>query len=206
MKLLSDREIKDSVSKAKELNNKLDISERLLNIEPFLPYLEEGNAISYGLSSFGYDIRLSKELKKIGSSDKRIIDPKEKSNSEFNNIVLNDHDDYFELKPHGFILGCSVETITVPSNILGLCVGKSTYARCGIIVNVTPLEPGWFGQLTIEISNTSNRFVRLYFNEGIAQLLFFEMDGRPEKTYPDRNGKYMNQVGVVLPRIKNNDE
>lgn len=205
MKLLSDREIRDSVSKAEKLNNELDISERLLNIEPFLPYLEESNVISYGLSSFGYDIRLSKELKKIGSSDKRIIDPKEKSNSEFNNIVLNDHDNYFELKPHGFILGCSVETITVPSNILGLCVGKSTYARCGIIVNVTPLEPGWFGQLTIEISNTSDKFVRLYFNEGIAQILFFEMDNSAEKTYLDRNGKYMNQVGVVLPRVKSNE-
>lgn len=203
MKLLSDREIKQLINKAKELNNK---SERLLNIEPFLPYLEENNVISYGLSSFGYDIRLAKELKKITSLDKRIIDPKEKNDSEFYNIVLNEHEYYFDLKPHGFILGCSLETITIPSNIMGLCVGKSTYARCGIIVNTTPLEPGWSGQLTIEISNTSDKFVRLYFNEGIAQLLFFEMDGRPEKTYLDRNGKYTNQVGVVPPRVKINEK
>ncbi len=153
--------------------------------------------ISYGLSSYGYDIRVSNEFKIFTNVHNSIIDPK------------NFHDDSFvEIKrdicvvpPNSFALARSVEYFRIPRNVLTVCLGKSTYARCGIIVNVTPFEPEWEGHVTLEISNTTPLPAMIYANEGIAQVLFFESPEVCEVSYADRKGKYMGQTGITLPRM-----
>lgn len=164
--------------------------------------------ISYGLSSFGYDLRLAGELrvftrtydKKTG--DITIIDPKAFNDDIAQPEVLHitPINSYFILEPYGSALGRSVETIHLPDDVFALCVGKSTYARCGLIVNTTPLEPGWRGELVIEIHNTTPLPMKVYAGEGIAQLTFFRGD-RPSVTYGDRNGKYQNQSGITTARV-----
>lgn len=161
--------------------------------------------ISYGLSSFGYDIRLDKFIyvpKK--RSMPHILDPKAQAGT-VNRADIWDYKkierDGYEIPPHGFVLANSIERFNIPDDILAVCVGKSTYARCGIVVNVTPLEPGWQGFLTLEISNTTDFAVKIYANEGIAQLLFYRGE-RPSVTYADRSGKYQNQPNKpVLPML-----
>lgn len=170
-------------------------------IEPFVDHLvrfdQDGKKIvSYGLSSFGYDIRVANEFKVFTNVYNSVVDPKEFSDDAFVNICTNE----CIIPPNSFALAQSVEYFKIPRNILAICIGKSTYARCGIIVNVTPLEPGWEGRLVIEISNTTPLPAKIYANEGIAQLLFLE--GEPCRvSYADRQGKYMGQVGIVGPRV-----
>lgn len=179
-------------------------------IVPFLPHLvrEEGKrkVVSYGLSSFGYDIRLDDVLWLAGTMDNPplrsgagapVIDPKRMDQPSFQwkpvHVFFNmEGDAYVDIPAHGFALGSSVEKFRMPHDIVGVCVGKSTYARCGLIVNVTPLEPGWTGHLTLELHNTTDLSVRVYLREGIAQIMFHQ-GMRPDTTYDMREGKYQNQ-------------
>lgn len=166
-------------------------------IEPFEEKQIKQGVISYGISSYGYDIRLADEFKIFTNVFNSIVDPKNfdpKSFVDFKGEVCI-------IPPNSFILGRSVEYLKIPRRVLGICLGKSTYARCGIIVNITPLEAEWEGQITIEISNTTPLPVKVYANEGIAQILFFESDEECEESYKDRKGKYDKQKGIVLPRI-----
>lgn len=182
------------------------IREKSLNeglIEPFCEKNIGTNIISYGLSSYGYDIRIGNEFtifKNIcehNSEDKIIIDPK-----KFNaNIVKTVVTDCCILPPNSFALASTVEYFKMPRNVLAICLGKSTYARCGIIVNVTPFEPEFEGNITIEISNTTPLPAKIYANEGIAQVLFFEGDEQCITSYKDRGGKYQGQRGITLPKI-----
>lgn len=170
-------------------------------IDPFVDHLvrhdDEGNKIvSYGLSSFGYDIRVADEFKVFTNVHNCVVDPKHFRNDAFVDILT----DECIIPPNSFALARSVEYFRIPRNILAFCIGKSTYARCGIIVNVTPFEPGWEGYATIEISNTTPLPVKIYANEGIAQVVFFEGE-ECEVSYADRKGKYMSQVGVVGPTV-----
>ncbi|OIO34791.1 MAG: dCTP deaminase [Candidatus Omnitrophica bacterium CG1_02_40_15] len=166
-------------------------------IKPFQPQQIKNNNISYGLSSYGYDIRIADEFKIFkGSGKKDIIDPK--------NIRADLFEDFKGatciIPPNSFILARSLEYFKMPPNALALCTGKSTYARIGVIVNVTPLEPSWEGYLTIAISNTSNSPAKLYANEGIAQVVFFESDEQCQVTYADRKGSYQSQKSITLPK------
>jgi len=166
-------------------------------IEPFVDHLVRGGHISYGLGSFGYDIRVADEFKLLvppGGRPAR-LDPK-----AFDESLLQDfRGETCDLPPHSFLLARSVERFNMPPNVVGICFGKSTYARIGVIVNITPLEPGWRGVLTIGISNTASLPARLYAHEGIAQVLFFESEEAPVTTYEGR--KYQDQAGIVLPRL-----
>lgn len=153
--------------------------------------------VSYGLSSFGYDLRVSNEFKVFTNVFNSIVDPKDFRNDSFVDITT----DVCVVPPNSFALARSVEYFRIPRNVLTLCVGKSTYARCGIIVNVTPFEPEWEGHVTIEISNTTPLPAKIYANEGIAQVLFFESTMACETSYSDRKGKYMKQEGITLPKI-----
>jgi dCTP deaminase len=163
-------------------------------ITPYHPQqVREG--ISYGQSSYGYDIRVAGEFKVFTNVHSVVVDPKSFSDSSFVDVYGD-----CVIPGNSFALARTVERFRMPDDVMAICVGKSTYARCGIIVNVTPLEPGWEGYLTLEISNTTPLPARIYANEGIAQLLFFA-GARPDVTYGDRGGKYMDQVGIVLPRI-----
>ena len=166
-------------------------------IKPFEPQQIKNNNISYGLSSYGYDIRIADEFKIFKGSDKGIIDPK--------NIKPGLFEDFKGasciIPPNTFILARSLEYFKMPSNVLALCTGKSTYARIGVIVNVTPLEPSWEGYITIAISNTSNSSAKLYANEGIAQVVFFEANEQCQVTYADRKGKYQSQKTITLPAV-----
>ncbi len=166
-------------------------------IEPFSPSQVREGTISYGVSSFGYDIRVAPEFKVFTNVHNVVVDPKSFDDRSFVDV----NGESCIIPPNSFALARTVEYFRVPRDILVLCVGKSTYARCGIIVNVTPLEPGWEGFLTLEISNTTPLPARIYADEGIAQLLFFQGNEEPEVTYADRKGKYQNQVGVTLPRL-----
>lgn len=171
----------------------------LLNgmIEPFVEKQTAKGAISYGLSSYGYDARCSNEFKIFTNVDNAIVDPK-----NFNEQSFVDREvDVCVIPPNSFALTRSVEYFRIPKDTLVVCLGKSTYARCGLIVNVTPLEPGWEGHVTLEISNTTPLPAKVYANEGIAQFLFFKGSSECETTYADRSGKYMGQRGVTLPRI-----
>lgn len=171
----------------------------LLNgmIEPFVEKQTAKGAISYGLSSYGYDARCSNEFKIFTNIDNAIVDPK-----NFNGQSFVDREvDVCVIPPNSFALTRSVEYFRIPKDTLVVCLGKSTYARCGLIVNVTPLEPGWEGHVTLEISNTTPLPAKVYANEGIAQFLFFKGSSECETTYADRAGKYMGQRGVTLPRI-----
>jgi len=171
-------------------------------ITPFVDHLVRTDAdgkkiVSYGLSSFGYDIRVSDEFKVFTNVYNSIVDPKQFSEDAFVDIQTKE----CIIPPNSFALARSVEYFSIPRCTLALCIGKSTYARCGIIVNVTPLEPEWEGYLTIEISNTTPLPAKIYANEGIAQLVFFSSDIACNISYKDRGGKYMKQVGIVGPTV-----
>ncbi len=166
-------------------------------IKPFEAGQVRNGSISFGLSSFGYDIRVAPEFKVFTNVHNLVVDPKAFDERSF--VDVNGPECI--IPPNSFALARTVERFRVPSDVLVLCVGKSTYARCGIIVNVTPLEPGWEGYLTLEISNTTPLPARIYGGEGIAQLVFFQGDETPDVTYADRKGKYQGQTGVALPRL-----
>lgn len=171
-------------------------------IEPFEEKQVSENAISYGLSSFGYDIRVADEFRIFtpATGQLTVVDPKQVDER----AMAFYRGDVCIVPPNSFALARTVEYFRIPRNVITLCVGKSTYARCGIIVNVTPFEPAWEGYVTLEISNTTPLPARIYANEGIAQVLFFEGD-MPEVSYADRKGKYQNQKGITLPRMKNEE-
>lgn len=152
--------------------------------------------ISYGTSSYGYDIRCASEFKIFTNINSTIVDPK---NFDPKNFVEVNADSCI-IPPNSFALARTVEYFRIPRNVLTICLGKSTYARCGIIVNVTPFEPEWEGYVTLEFSNTTSLPAKIYANEGIAQVLFFESDEECDISYKDRGGKYMGQVGVTLPK------
>jgi dCTP deaminase len=166
-------------------------------IEPFEPGQVREGVVSYGLSSYGYDIRVSSEFKVFTNVHNAIVDPKRFDERSFVDIRGPE----CIIPPNSFALARTEEYFRIPRNVLAVCVGKSTYARCGLVVNVTPLEPTWEGYLTLEISNTTPLPAKVYGGEGIAQLLFFEGDEEPSVAYADRKGKYMMQTGVTLPRL-----
>ncbi len=166
-------------------------------ISPFSEELVAKDIVSYGLSSYGYDIRVADEFKIFTNINAEVVDPK-----DFNeNNVVDFKGDFCIVPPNSFALARTVEYFKMPSDTLAICLGKSTYARCGIIVNVTPFEPGFEGHITIEISNTTPLPAKIYANEGIAQVLFLQGDEQCETTYSDRKGKYQSQTGITLPRI-----
>lgn len=169
-------------------------------IEPFEPgqvrYSGNERVISYGTSSYGYDVRCSREFKVFTNINSATVDPKHFDESSFVDVV----GDACVIPPNSFALARTVEYFRIPRSVLTICLGKSTYARCGIIVNVTPLEPEWEGHVTLEFSNTTNLPARIYANEGVAQMLFFESDDVCETSYKDRGGKYQGQQGVTLPK------
>ena len=166
-------------------------------IEPFEAGQVRDGCISYGLSSYGYDIRVAADFKVFTNVHNVIVDPKRFDDRSFVDIP----EDACIIPPNSFALGRTVEYFRIPRDTLVVCVGKSTYARCGIIVNVTPLEPTWCGHLTLEISNTTPLPAKIYANEGIAQLLFLQGDRAPRIAYADRKGKYQDQKGVTLPKL-----
>ena len=166
-------------------------------ISPFEDKQVRGTKISYGLSSFGYDARVSNEFKIFTNVNSAIIDPK---NFTQNNFISKNGIECI-IPPNSFVLSSTVEYFKIPNDVMVICLGKSTYARCGIIVNVTPLEPGWEGHVTLEFSNTTPLPAKIYANEGIAQFVFLKGNEKPDITYADRKGKYMRQSGVTLPKI-----
>jgi dCTP deaminase len=166
-------------------------------ITPFVDGQVRDGVISYGVSSYGYDIRVADEYKIFTNVNSSIVDPKHFDASSFVDVKA----DICIIPPNSFALSRTVEHFKIPRNVLAICVGKSTYARCGLIVNITPLEPEWQGFLTLEISNTTPLPARIYSGEGIAQLLFLESDDPCETSYADKKGKYQNQVDVTLPRL-----
>ena len=169
-------------------------------IEPFEPgqMRKAGGVpiVSYGTSSYGYDVRCADEFKVFTNIFSSTVDPKHFDERSFVDI----RNDTCVIPPNSFALARTIEYFRIPRNVLVICLGKSTYARCGIIVNVTPLEPEWEGHVTLEFSNTTNLPARIYANEGVAQLLFFESDQPCESSYRDRGGKYQGQTGVTLPK------
>ena len=167
-------------------------------ITPFTDGLSSKGIISYGLSSYGYDIRVSNEFKIFTNINATLVDPKNFDRANVVDVV----GDECIIPPNSFALARTVEYFKMPRNVLAICVGKSTYARCGIIVNVTPFEPEFEGHITLEISNTTPLPAKIYANEGIAQVLFYESDQVCETSYKDRKGKYQSQTGITLPRIK----
>ena len=166
-------------------------------IEPFADNQVHDGVISYGVSSYGYDIRVADEFKIFTNVYSAIVDPKDfKSES-----MVDFKGDVCVIPPNSFALARTVEYFRIPRSVLTICVGKSTYARCGIIVNVTPFEPQWEGFVTLEISNTTPLPARIYANEGIAQVLFFQADEECETSYADKKGKYQKQESIVLPKV-----
>ncbi|MFZ8865132.1 MAG: dCTP deaminase [Rickettsiales bacterium] len=189
MAILSDLEIRERVKTAEMIN-------------PFVDSLQKINQkneglISYGVSSYGYDARVSDEFKIFTNVDSAIVDPKNFANEGF----VTRKTDVCIIPPNSFVLARTVEYFKIPRDILVICVGKSTYARCGIIVNVTPLEPEWEGHVTLEFSNTTPLPAKIYAGEGACQFLFLKADQLCETSYNDRSGKYMKQTGVTLPKI-----
>jgi len=166
-------------------------------IEPFCENQVGRNVVSYGVSSYGYDIRVGNEFKIFTNINATLVDPK---NFHTDNVVEHIGDECI-VPPNSFALASTVEYFKIPRNVLAICLGKSTYARCGIIVNVTPFEPEFEGHITIEISNTTPLPAKIYANEGIAQVLFLEGDEECETSYKDKCGKYQSQTGITLPRI-----
>ena len=166
-------------------------------IAPFTDEQIKSGTISYGVSSYGYDIRVADEYKIFTNVNNSIVDPK---NFDANSFV-DFKGDVCIVPPNSFALARSVEYFKIPRKILTICVGKSTYARCGIIVNVTPFEPEWEGYVTLEISNTTPLPAKIYSNEGLCQVLFFESDEDCEISYKDKSGKYLKQKGITLPKI-----
>ena len=184
MSVLSDKSIR-----------KLALEENM--ISPFEDEQVRDGKISYGLSSFGYDARVSEEFKIFTNVNSEIVDPKDFKPTNFvtKNVPV------CVIPPNSFALARTIERFKIPKDILVICLGKSTYARCGIIVNVTPLEPGWEGYVTLEFSNTTPLPAKIYANEGVAQFIFLKGNETPGVTYADRNGKYMGQTGVTLPKV-----
>jgi dCTP deaminase len=166
-------------------------------IEPFVESQVRGSAISYGVSSYGYDIRVADEFKVFTNINNTVIDPKSFDPRSFVDVKT----DVCIVPPNSFALARTIEYFRIPRDVLTICLGKSTYARCGIIVNVTPFEPEWEGTVTLEISNTTPLPAKIYANEGIAQVLFFQSDEPCEMSYKDKKGKYQAQTGVTLPKI-----
>ncbi len=166
-------------------------------IEPFVEAQKRDGVISYGLSSYGYDARVANEFKIFTNIDSAVIDPKSFAPASFVDRTV----DVCIIPPNSFALARTVEYFRIPRDVLVVCLGKSTYARCGIIVNVTPLEPEWEGQVTIEISNTTPLPAKIYAHEGICQFLFLQGNEPCETSYADKSGKYMGQRGVSLPRM-----
>lgn len=166
-------------------------------INPFSEKQVREGVISYGLSSYGYDLRVADEFKIFTNVNNALVDPKHFDEKSFVNITT----DICIIPPNSFALARSVEYFKIPRSVLTICVGKSTYARCGIIVNVTPFEPEWEGFVTLEISNTTPLPARIYANEGLCQIIFFESDEVCEISYADRKGKYQAQKGIVLPKL-----
>ncbi|MFY9909012.1 MAG: dCTP deaminase [Candidatus Sulfotelmatobacter sp.] len=166
-------------------------------INPFSEKQVREGVISYGLSSYGYDLRVADEFKIFTNVNSSIVDPKNFDEKSFVTIRT----DICIVPPNSFALARSVEYFKIPRDILTICVGKSTYARCGIIVNVTPFEPEWQGFVTLEISNTTPLPARIYANEGLCQIIFFQSDEVCETSYADRKGKYQSQQGIVLPKL-----
>lgn len=169
-------------------------------IEPFIDgqvrFLDDGTkVISYGLSSYGYDLRVADEFKVFTNLKSSIIDPKDFDNNAFIDV----RGPYCIIPPNSFALARSVEYFRIPRSVLTMCIGKSTYARCGIIVNVTPFEPEWEGYVTLEISNTTPLPAKIYAHEGLAQVIFYEGDEVCETSYADRGGKYQGQLEITLP-------
>ncbi len=177
-----------------------EMASRHRMIEPFAPEqvreAEGRRIVSYGTSSYGYDVRCANEFKVFTNINSTIVDPKHFDVSSF----VDQTADVCIIPPNSFALARTVEYFRIPRNVMVICLGKSTYARCGIIVNVTPLEPEWEGHVTLEFSNTTTLPAKIYANEGVAQLLFFESDEVCEASYRDRGGKYQGQTGVTLPR------
>tara|TARA_B100000941_G_scaffold289477_1_gene268936 strand:- start:224 stop:790 length:567 start_codon:yes stop_codon:yes gene_type:complete len=169
-------------------------------IQPFeknqIREVDNKKVISYGVSSYGYDVRCANEFKIFTNTFSSVVDPKNFDEKSFVDIKDNE----CIIPPNSFVLASTVEYFKIPRSILTLCLGKSTYARCGIIVNVTPLEPEWEGHVTLEFSNTTNLPAKIYANEGVAQMLFFESDQVCKTSYKDRGGKYQGQTGVTLPK------
>jgi dCTP deaminase len=166
-------------------------------IEPFEDRQVRAGVISYGLSSYGYDIRVADEFKVFTNINSTVVDPKNFDNRSFVDIKA----DVCIIPPNSFALAKTVEYFRIPRDVLTVCVGKSTYARCGLIVNVTPFEPEWEGFVTLEISNTTPLPAKVYANEGISQVLFFQSDETCEVSYADKKGKYQRQQGLTLPRL-----
>ena len=168
-------------------------------IEPFEPQqvrsMNDKKVISYGTSSYGYDVRCARQFKVFTNLNSRIVDPKAFDKNSFVDI----EGDECIIPPNSFALARTVEYFRIPRDVLTICLGKSTYARCGIIVNVTPLEPEWEGHVTLEFSNTTTLPAKIYANEGVAQMLFLKADEICETSYCDRQGKYQGQTGVTLP-------
>ena len=180
------------------------IKEMAINHEMIKPFeLEqvrlgkyEEKLISYGTSSYGYDVRCSDEFKVFTNINSATVDPKKFDEDSFVDV----QDEVCVIPPNSFALASTIEYFKIPRNVLTICLGKSTYARCGIIVNVTPLEPEWEGHVTLEFSNTTSLPAKIYANEGVAQMLFLESDEECEVSYKDRGGKYQGQRGVTLPK------
>ena len=174
---------------------KMALEEKM--IDPFVESQVRENVISYGVSSYGYDVRIADEYKIFTNLNSTIVDPKHfdpKSFVDFKGEVCI-------VPPNSFALGRTIEYFRIPRKTMTICVGKSTYARCGIITNVTPLEPCWEGYITLEVSNTTPLPAKIYSGEGIAQILFFESDEECLTSYADKKGKYQGQTGVTLPKI-----
>jgi dCTP deaminase len=166
-------------------------------IEPFVDDQVRQGVISYGVSSYGYDVRVGDEFKVFTNVYNTLVDPKNFDSKSFVDIT----GDVCIIPPNSFALASTIEYFRIPRDVLTVCLGKSTYARCGIIVNVTPFEPEWEGHVTIEISNTTPLPAKIYANEGIAQVLFFQSDEPCARSYKDKKGKYQAQRGVTLPRL-----
>lgn len=166
-------------------------------IEPFVDRQVRNGVISYGVSSYGYDVRVANEFKIFTNVFSATVDPKKFDT----NSMVDFTGDVCVVPPNSFALARTVEYFRIPRNVLTVCLGKSTYARCGIIVNVTPFEPEWEGYVTLEISNTTPLPAKIYANEGLAQVLFFEADEECEISYADKKGKYQKQQSIVLPKL-----
>ncbi len=176
------------------------IREQALNLGMIQPFSEKqvsDGVISYGLSSYGYDLRVSDEFKIFTNVNSAVIDPKNFDERSFVSVQASS----VIVPPNSFALARSIEYFKIPRDVLTICLGKSTYARCGIIVNVTPFEPEWEGFVTLEISNTTPLPAKIYANEGLCQILFFQSDEACETSYADRGGKYQKQQGIVLPKL-----
>ena len=184
MSVLSDKWIK-----------KMSLEKKM--IDPFVENQNRGDNISFGLSSYGYDARVSNEFKIFTNVHSTLVDPKNFSQESF----VTKKEDVCIIPPNSFVLASTVEYFKIPRDVLVICLGKSTYARCGIIVNVTPLEPEWEGHVTLEFSNTTPLPAKIYANEGACQFVFLKGDQSPEVSYADRKGKYMKQLGVTLPKV-----